>query len=381
MTIALPYSLSIKPVGSSCNLDCSYCYYLQHQSGSEKKMDLEMAEALIKNHILSQPVTNEVVDFIWHGGEPLLRGRDFYRQVIALQGKWANNKRIVNTIQTNGTLINKRWAEFFKQQNVMVGVSIDGPNLLNDIARIDCNGESSFERTMRGIRLLRDYKVEFNTLTVINNRTYRSGKQIYEFLKNNGSHYLQFQPCIDHELDRRSDYDWSLSGMQWGQFLCDVFDEWCKRDIGKIYVQFFENCLMILMGQPSQMCHHAQTCGQQLMAEVGGQVYSCDHFGYEKYQLGNILHQSLAEMVTSPAQMQFGQAKHNSLGRECKTCDFLPLCNGGCPKNRTLTSADNLPLNQLCQGYKMFFNYALPRLLKMVDVMKAGYPAQYYSLF
>ncbi|AJR06467.1 anaerobic sulfatase maturase [Photobacterium gaetbulicola] len=381
MTIALPYSLAIKPVGSSCNLDCSYCYYLQHQPGGEKKMDRATAEALIKNHIQSQPGKSKQVDFIWHGGEPLLIGRDFYKDIITLQDKWGEGKCIVNTIQTNGTLINKRWAAFFKQHNIMVGVSIDGPNLLNDIARIDCHGKSSFERTMRGIRLLRDYNVEFNTLTVVNNRTYHSGKQIYDFLKHNGSLYMQFQPCIDHELDRRFDYDWSLSGEQWGTFLCDVFDAWCQRDVGKIYVQFFENCLMILLGRPSQMCHHAQTCGQQLMAEAQGQVYSCDHFGYDSYQIGNARHQSLADMVVSPAQVQFGQSKHNSLCRECKSCDFLPLCNGGCPKNRTLATADTLPLNQLCQGYKMFFNYALPRLLKMVDVMKAGYPAQYYSLF
>ncbi|MGR5066309.1 anaerobic sulfatase maturase [Photobacterium sp. DNB22_13_2] len=381
MTIALPYSLSIKPVGSSCNLDCSYCYYLQQQSGSGNNMDLETAEVLIKNHIHSQPENTNVVDFIWHGGEPLLRGRDFYRQVISLQDKWAKNKRIVNTFQTNGTLINKRWGEFFKHHNIMVGVSIDGPNLLNDIARIDGNGESSFERTMRGIRVLRDHEVEFNTLTVVNNRTYRHGKQIYDFLKQNGSHYMQFQPCIDHELDRRSDVDWSLSGEQWGQFLCDVFDEWCKGDVGKVYVQFFENCLMVLMGRPSVMCHHAQTCGQQLMAESQGQIFSCDHYGYARYQIGDIHHQSLAEMVVNPQQIGFGQSKQNTLPRHCKTCDFLPLCNGGCPKNRTLETADKLPLNQLCQGYKQFFHYALPSLIKMVDVMKAGYPPQYYSLF
>lgn len=381
MTQTLPFSLTLKPVGSACNLDCSYCYYLNNTSGCSTPMDLETLDSAIKNHIQSQPEHTSVVDFIWHGGEPLMRGRDFYEYAFSQQQHWASDKEVINTFQTNGTLINNRWAQFFKQHNVMVGVSVDGPNLLNDISRIDKNGNSSFEKTMRGISLLKEHEVEFNTLTVVNNRTYKHASTIYQFLKSSGSTYFQFQPCLDHELDRRSDYDWSLSGNQWGMFLCDLFDEWCKQDIGKIHVQFFENCLMILMGNPSQMCHHSETCGQQLMLEKDGSVFSCDHYGYKSHNMGFIKDTALQEMVLSEKQRQFGESKKTSLCVQCQRCDFLPLCNGGCPKYRQKTSVHGDEINMLCSGYQMFFRYALPRLLKMVDAMNNGYSAQFYMMF
>ncbi|WP_239502676.1 anaerobic sulfatase maturase [Vibrio astriarenae] len=375
MTQTLPFSLTIKPVGSNCNLDCSYCYYLNSDTGCGSPMETESLEVSIKNHIQSQPKHSQVVDFIWHGGEPLLRGRAFYELAFELQHKWAGAKRIANTFQTNGTLINQQWAQLFKQHNVMVGISVDGPNLLNDIARIDTDGQSSFERTMRGLSLLKEHDVEFNTLTVVNNRTYRHGAQIYQFLKRANSTYLQFQPCLDHELDRRSNYDWSLNGEQWGQFLCDVFDEWCKDDIGKIHVQLFENCLMILMGHPSQMCHHSEVCGQQLMLEKSGAVFSCEHYPYKQYELGNSHQDSLQEMVSSQQQRAFAATKKH-LNENCHRCDFLPLCNGGCPKYRDQSNKQNL----LCDGYRIFFNYALPRMLKMVDSMSRGYSPRFYKL-
>ncbi|MGF1718974.1 anaerobic sulfatase maturase [Vibrio kyushuensis] len=381
MTTPLPYSLSIKPVGSNCNLDCSYCYYLDNQSGCGPVMGDDALDLAVQQHIESQPVNAPLVDFIWHGGEPLLRGREFYERAIKQQQRWAEKKEIINTFQTNGTLINHRWAEFFKKHNIMVGISIDGPNLLNDIARIDLKGESSFEKTMRGVSLLKEHNVEFNTLTVINNRTYKHGAKIYQFLKENGSPYLQFQPCQDHELDRRSEYDWSLTGDQWGILLCDVFDEWCKQDIGKVYVQFFENCLMILMGKPSQMCHHSETCGQQLMMEASGDVFSCDHFAYPKYKIGELGDTTLQSLVNSEQQRHFGDDKKTQLNQECQQCDFLAMCHGGCPKNWTSKTSKGEDINALCYGYKKFFNYALPRLLKMVDAMLSGYSPQYYALF
>lgn len=379
-TASIPYSLFIKAESAKCNLDCSYCYYLSKEADQKPGMSTQMLEKLVKDHIESQPQQVNTVDFIWHGGEPMLRGIEFYEQAIALQKVHQTKNNIINTIQTNGTLINDRWASLFKKNNFMVGISIDGPNLLNDIARIDKKGNSSFERTMRGIAHLKQHDVEFNTLTVVNNRTYKFGKDIYQFLKQNGSGYMQFQPCVDHELDRRSDYDWSLTGKQWGQFLCDVFDEWCKEDIGKVYVQFFENCLMILMDQPSQMCHHSATCGQQLMTESTGEVYSCDHYGYEQYLLGHIGQGSLHQMINSKQQKTFGEDKFHSLSNECKSCDFLPLCFGGCPKNRIAKDQQGEPINILCEGYDMFFRYALPRMLKMTDAMRRGYSPAYYQL-
>ncbi|AAW87278.1 arylsulfatase regulator (Fe-S oxidoreductase) [Aliivibrio fischeri ES114] len=378
-----PYSLFIKAESARCNLDCHYCYYLKNEDKSKPGMDAETLDKLVSNHIQSQPPQIPVIDFIWHGGEPMMKGLAFYQTAIELQQAHQSTTPIQNTIQTNGTLINERWAAFFAQHNFMVGISIDGPQLINDIARIDKAGNSSFERTMRGIQHLKQQNVEFNTLTVINNKSYKHGKAIYRFLKENGSTYLQFQPCIDHEMDRRFDYDWTLTGKQWGEFLCNVFDEWAANDIGKIYVQFFENCLMILMGHQSQMCHHAETCGQQLMIESNGDVFSCDHYAYNNYKIGNINdnNASLAQMANSPEQMLFGQNKHDSLNQKCFRCDFKPLCNGGCPKNRVDKINNGENHNVLCEGYELFFKHALPTMLKMVDAMKQGYSPIHYPMF
>ncbi|MGN2670722.1 anaerobic sulfatase maturase [Aliivibrio fischeri] len=378
-----PYGLFIKAESARCNLDCHYCYYLKNEDKSKPGMDAETLDKLVSNHIQSQPPQIPVIDFIWHGGEPMMKGLAFYQTAIELQQAHQSTTPIQNTIQTNGTLINERWAAFFAQHNFMVGISIDGPQLINDIARIDKAGNSSFERTMRGIQHLKQQNVEFNTLTVINNKSYKHGKAIYRFLKENGSTYLQFQPCIDHEMDRRFDYDWTLTGKQWGEFLCNVFDEWAANDIGKVYVQFFENCLMILMGHQSQMCHRAETCGQQLMIESNGDVFSCDHYSYNNYKIGNINdnNASLAQMVNSPEQMLFGQNKHDSLNQKCFRCDFKPLCNGGCPKNRVDKINNGENHNVLCEGYELFFKHALPTMLKMVDAMKQGYSPIHYPMF
>ncbi|MUK94150.1 anaerobic sulfatase maturase [Aliivibrio fischeri] len=378
-----PYGLFIKAESARCNLDCHYCYYLKNEDKNKPGMDAETLNKLVSNHIQSQPPQIPVIDFIWHGGEPMMKGLAFYQTAIEFQQAHQSTTPIQNTIQTNGTLINERWAAFFAQHNFMVGISIDGPQLINDIARIDKVGNSSFERTMRGIQHLKQQNVEFNTLTVINNKSYKHGKTIYRFLKENGSTYLQFQPCIDHEMDRRFDYDWTLTGKQWGEFLCNVFDEWAANDIGKVYVQFFENCLMILMGHQSQMCHHAETCGQQLMIESNGDVFSCDHYAYNNYKIGNINdnNASLAQMVNSPEQMLFGQNKHDSLNQKCFRCDFKPLCNGGCPKNRVDKINNGENHNVLCEGYEHFFKHALPTMLKMVDAMKQGYSPIHYPMF
>ncbi|MDX2321958.1 MAG: anaerobic sulfatase maturase [Moritella sp.] len=379
--LSLPYSLFIKAESAKCNLDCSYCYYLANETAKLESMSETLMASIVKNHIGSQPNQFKQADFVWHGGEPMLRGLDFYQQAVTQQNLVKGDNTIRNTLQTHGTLINERWAKFFSENNFMLGISIDGPNLLNDIARIDKNGKSSFERTMRGIHHLNKHNVEFNTLTVVNNRTYKHGKQIYTFLKDNGSGYMQFQPCIDYALDRRSDYDWSLEGKQWGEFLCAVFDEWSNHDVGEVYVQFFENCLMILMGQQSQMCHHSDTCGQQLMVESTGETYSCDHYGYDEYQLGNAKQDSFAVLVNSQVQRQFGEDKFNDLNDKCRRCDFLPMCNGGCPKNRIDKTLNGQNLNLLCEGYETFFRHALPKLLKMTDAMKQGYSPRYFSVF
>lgn len=391
----LPFSLFFKPIGSQCNLDCRYCYYWnKHDVTVQRHIGRNILETAIKQHIDAQPDGDRPIEFIWHGGEPLLAGLAFYQTVVEIQSQHlsctsiqgSKKRSIQNTMQTNGSLITRQWAQFFADQHFMLGISIDGPKELHDISRIDKQGRSSFERTIRGIGHLKTAKVEFNTLSVINNQTYQCGRDIYQFLKLNGSGYMQFQPCLDHELDQRDERNWSLNGAQWGAFLSAVFDQWCKEDIGKVYVQFFENCLMILMGYPSQMCHHSLTCGQQLAMEKDGTVYSCDHYVYEDYTLGKIAAVAddeavLETMVNGATQRGFGQMKSDSLTVQCKQCDFLSLCQGGCPKYRTDLNREGQPHNVLCEGYQLFFKHALPTLIPMVSAMKKGYAPEYYVLF
>ena len=409
----LPFSLFFKPIGAQCNLNCRYCYYwnkpsLAGQSSEDElrshgRIDSSILAAAIEQHIVAQPESNLPIEFIWHGGEPMLAGLGFYQNVIKVQARYLSQgktqqrktRAIKNTLQTNGVLISPQWAKFFADNGFMLGVSVDGPQKIHDLSRNDKKGRSSFERTMNGIKLLKTHQVEFNTLSVINNQTYSHGKEIYQFLKDYGSGYMQFQPCLDHQLDQRDEQNWSLTGKQWGKFLCSVFDEWCREDIGKIYVQFFENCLMILMGYPSQMCHHSATCGQQLAMEKDGAVYSCDHYVYPENALGRIHHsdmdastndadlvtQTLESIVNSTKQRAFGQMKSQTLSEQCKQCDFILLCQGGCPKYRTMENQYRHPHNVLCDGYQQFFKHALPTLIPMVSAMKNGYSAEYYGLF
>ncbi|MFA0413351.1 anaerobic sulfatase maturase [Vibrio renipiscarius] len=387
----LPFSLFFKPLGSQCNLDCRYCYYWnKHDATHQAHIDHKLLDRAIDQHIAAQPVSDRPIDFIWHGGEPLLAGLAFYQSVVERQSHFIStlpHKPLVkNTIQTNGSLISQQWAKFFADHHFMVGISIDGPEHIHDLCRVDKKGNSTFSRTLRGIDHLRRNGVEFNTLSVINNQNYHCGQEIYQFLKQNGSGYMQFQPCLDHELDQRDERNWSLTGEQWGAFLCAVFDQWCANDVGKVYVQFFENCLMILMGYPSQICHHSAECGQQLAIEKDGAIYSCDHYVYPDYQLGKLGEDvsedaSLQSLANSQTQRRFGADKQKTLSQQCQQCDFLPLCQGGCPKYRLVPHPGDEQHNALCAGYQRFFYHALPTLIPMVTAMKNGYSAEYYSLF
>ncbi|WP_261884464.1 anaerobic sulfatase maturase [Vibrio pomeroyi] len=387
MTSPHPFHLLVKPVGSKCNLDCHYCYYLRkeerYQSGATMQMSDALLETYVQQYIAAQPKHIKFVDFSWQGGEPALRGLEFYERAVELQKKYARSgMTISNTFQSNGTLINEKWAKFFKKNNFLIGLSIDGDELNHDLGRPDVKGNGSYSRVLRGLSKLQKHKVQFNTLTVVHNDNAHLGKQTYQTLKKLGSNVIQFQPCVEHSLDRRGEKDWSLTPHQWGHFLCDVFDEWRKEDVGKVHIQFFENTLGILAGQPSQMCFHSETCGQQMMLEHDGSIYSCDHYSYENHKVGDIESVDLGALASSSKQVEFGLNKWKSLPKRCRECDFRPMCNGGCPKERTSLTADLEPgLNHLCFGYKKFFVHAMPYFAAMLEAIKLGHPAAVYPMF
>lgn len=382
-----PFHLLVKPVGAKCNLDCHYCYYLRkeerYEPNATMQMSEEMLESYISQYIATQPSHINSVDFSWQGGEPALRGLAFFERAVELQKQYARpGMQISNTFQSNGTLINERWAKFFKKNNFLIGLSIDGDELNHGNGRPDLKGNNSYPKVMRGLALLKEHNVNFNTLTVVHCDNAHLGKQTYNKLKELGSTVIQFQPCVEHDRDRRASKDWSLSPQQWGKFLCDVFDEWKKEDVGKVFIQLFENTLAILAGQPSQMCFHSEACGQQLMLEHDGSVYSCDHYSYDDYKLGNIDIVDLGKMASGENQSQFGLAKWHSLTKQCRECDFRPFCNGGCPKERTAITADLEPgLHHLCRGYKQFFMHSMPYLGAMLETINNGYPANLYPMY
>ncbi|MGR5414155.1 anaerobic sulfatase maturase [Vibrio astriarenae] len=382
-----PFHLLVKPVGSKCNLDCHYCYYLRkeerYQPGATMQMSEALLETYVKKYIDAQPEHIKFVDFSWQGGEPALRGLEFYEKAVELQNKYARpGMTVTNTFQSNGTLINEKWAAFFKKNNFLIGLSIDGDELNHNNGRPDIKGNDSYQRVLRGLELLKKHGVQFNTLTVVHNDNSHLGKQTYLKLKALGSSVIQFQPCVEHPLDRRGEKDWSLTPHQWGHFLCDVFDEWRKEDVGKVFVQFFENTLGILAGQPSQMCFHAETCGQQMMLEHDGSLYSCDHYSYDDYKVGDIDVVDLGAVASSQTQIDFGMNKWKSLPKQCLECHFRPMCNGGCPKERTAMTADLEPgLHHLCSGYKKFFMHSMPYFAAMLEAIKQGHPASVYPMF
>lgn len=382
-----PFHLIIKPVGAKCNLDCHYCYYLRKEerytSNATMQMSELMLELYIKKYINTQPKNCNQIDFSWQGGEPALRGLAFYQLAVTLQKKYVREgMRITNTFQTNGTLINDKWAKFFSDHQFLIGISIDGSASNHGNGRPNLKGQNSFNSVLRGLDALKKFNVPFNTLTVVHSDNAHLGKETYQTLKDLGSEVIQFQPCVEHPFDRRGSKDWSLTPDQWGNFLCDVFDEWKKNDIGNVFVQFFENTFGVLAGKPSGMCFHSELCGQQMMIEHDGSLFSCDHYSYDSHKIGNIDIVDLGVLAASKKQVQFGTNKWESLPTQCKECHFRPFCNGGCPKDRTAMTADLKPgLNHLCGGYKQFFIHAMPVMGAMLDALKNGYAANLYPMF
>lgn len=392
-----PLYVMAKGVGSRCNLACEYCYYLEKgglyggcASGGRiaphsHNMSDAMLERFVKLYIEAQ--TMPEVLFCWHGGEPLLRPVSFYEKAVEFQREYSRGRVIENTIQTNGTLLSDEWCRFFKRHGWVVGISIDGPRKFHDKYRRTRGGGATFEDVMRGISLLNRHGVEWNALAVVNDFNVGHPLEFYRFFKEIGCRYLQFTPIVERVAHRDGsamlvapDYDgdavltkFSVTPGRWGDFLCTIFDEWVHHDVGEVYVQLFEAVLANWVGVSPGLCTMARTCGHAGVMEHNGDVYSCDHFVFPEYRLGNIRDSTVVELMYSDRQRRFGLDKSAALPRYCLDCRYLFACNGECPKNRFAFSPDGEPgLNYLCEGYRRFFEYAAPYM----DFMKKQLAAQ-----
>jgi uncharacterized protein len=377
-----PVYLMAKPIGSVCNLNCTYCYYLEKEklypeNPGRWAMTEDVLENFIGQYIYSSREPS--VLFTWHGGEPLMRGLDFFRNALVLQKKYAGGRMISNAIQTNGTTLTEEWCKFLRDNNFLVGISIDGPAHCHDHYRRYPDGRTSFDRTMAGIELLKKHKVEFNTLSVVNDYNSKFPLEVYRFLKGIGSHYMQFTPIVERidpgaapgglsmlSGDRKNAGQvsaWSVDPEDYGNFLTAIFDEWVRKDVGDYYVITFDCLLSNRMGVAPPLCIYADTCGNAGAVEFNGDVYSCDHYVFPGYRLGNIRDKSLLTFMTSEFQMKFGNDKRDLLPGYCRKCEYLYLCTGECPKNRFMETPDGeAGLNYLCRGFKKFYRHAKPFL-------------------
>ena len=380
---AKPLYVMLKPAGAHCNLACKYCYYLEknklYPTAQRHLMSDEMLEQFTREYIEAQTM-NQVL-FTWHGGEPLLRSIDFYRKALSLQQKYAGGRRIDNVIQTNGTLLTDEWCEFFAQNHWLVGISIDGPQPDHDHYRLTAAGKPSWEKVMQGIKLLKKHGVEWNAMAVVNAYNANHPLEFYRFFKENGCQFLQFTPIVErltrHEdgrtlasladKDEISLSEASVAPEQWGYFLCAIFDEWIRKDVGKIFVEIFDCTLANWMGISPGICAYSKECGHAGVMEHNGDVYSCDHFVFPEYKLGNIRDHSLIDMLYGEQQQEFSRLKHSSLPRQCKECDMEFACHGECPKNRFMKDKyGDSGLNYLCPGYYHYYQHVAPYM----DYMK-----------
>ncbi len=362
------FHLMAKPSGAKCNLDCQYCFYLEKENlypPGATRMSEATLEAFVRAQIDAQPPGTDVL-FAWQGGEPTLMGVAFYERAVALQKQHAAGRRISNAFQTNGVLLDDAWGGFLRREKFLVGLSIDGPQDLHDLYRVDKGGKPTFDKVMRGLDVLKRHQVEFNTLTVVHRESARRPLDAYRFLKSIGSTHMQFIPLVDRigETDRATAA--SVIAEDYGTFLTTIWDEWLRRDVGKIFVQLFDAMLGVWLGQPSGLCLFRETCGDAIALEHNGDLYSCDHFVTPRHRIGNLMDQSLGDILRSPQQQEFGQSKASSLPQYCLDCDVRFACHGECPKNRFIPTPDGEPgLNYLCAGYKHFFHHANPGLRGM----------------
>jgi uncharacterized protein len=400
------FHVMTKPHGPICNLNCTYCYYLekenlydqggiQHQAlespprtnhrGKDFRMSDGVLESFVRQYIESQAADR--VSFAWQGGEPTLLGIPFFERALEFQRKYANGKKIDNAFQTNGTLLDDEWGDFLARNGFLIGLSIDGPEEIHDAYRVDKGGQPTFARVMRGLEILKKHGVEFNTLTVINRKNSYHPQEVYGFLKEMGSRYLQFIPIAEQVAEQpdpnglvllkpfarqpTSVSEWSVEPVQFGRFLTTVFDEWVRNDVGRIFVQIFDVALESWAGVPQSLCVFKPNCGQAMVVEHNGDFYSCDHFVYPENKLGNILEKPMSMLAGSAQQVRFGSAKSDFLPSDCRACDVRFACNGECPKHRfTTTESGEYGLNYLCAGYKQFFRHVDPYMRFMTAELR-----------
>lgn len=387
---AKPLYVMLKPVGSACNLACQYCYYLEKEllypNNKRSWMSEETLETFIQQYFLAQ--TQPYVSFTWHGGEPLLRPISFYKKALKLQQKYGKGFYIENSLQTNGTLLTDEWCRFFKENNFLIGLSIDGPATVHDAYRQTLSGKGSFQKVLNGIRLLNKHGVEWNAMAVVNAQNVKDAATFYNFFKSINCHFIQFTPIVERLVPHadgrclasvneqtQTMSPLSVTPEEWGAFLCDLFDLWIKEDVGTYYIQMFDATLANWVGQTPGLCTLSKSCGHASVMEHNGDVFACDHFVFPEYKRGNIHTQTITEMMYSPEQLQFGKNKWQSLPRQCKECSFLFACYGECPKNRFAIDAyGNKGLNYLCKGYKRFFAHVAPYMQFMKEQLEKELP-------
>jgi uncharacterized protein len=394
MDLVLPargaaFNLMAKPVGSACNLRCDYCYYLEKDrifnKVVERTMSEEVLESFIRQYIEAQQVP--AVTFVWQGGEPTLAPLAFYARALKLQRKYAGNKLIENLLQTNATLLTDEWCSFLAAHNFLVGVSLDGSALIHDFYRKDAIGNGSCKKVLEGLQLLKKHRVEFNTLTTVTRESSRYPLEIYRFLRESGSGFIQFLPVVERQImtpapgelslvdqhgpEEAIVTEWSVIPEDYGKFLCKVYDEWVRNDVGRVYVQLFDVTLANWIGHPPGLCVFSETCGEALAIEKNGDVFSCDHFVYPEYRLGNILRENLLEMVYSIGQRDFGLDKQAALPATCLGCEYRFACHGECPKHRFVNSGEiGKGLSYLCPAYKKFFSHVHPTMQYMAEQLE-----------
>jgi len=393
------FHVMAKPSGASCNLRCTYCFYTEketlYNAPARFRMSREVLESFIRQYIETQDAPE--VEFAWQGGEPTLLGVDYFRTAVTLQQKYANAKKVTNSIQTNGTRLTDAWCRFFKKHGFLVGLSIDGPRALHDRYRVKAGGQPTFDTVMSGLELLKKHQVPFNTLTVVNDHNARRPLDVYQFLKQVGDGHMQFIPAVERLPDHTAKSlgldlalppllgekgktiklaPWSVIPGSLADFYINIFDEWVHNDVGRVFVQFFDVALGNWLGAGFGLCQFSPTCGMAAALEHNGDLYACDHYVYPEYKLGNILDTPLQELMASTVQQSFGKAKLKNLPVYCESCEVRPACHGDCPKHRFAQTPDGEPgLSYLCRAYKTIFKHMAPYLNIMADLVRSGRPA------
>ncbi|OFX52780.1 MAG: anaerobic sulfatase maturase [Bacteroidetes bacterium GWB2_41_8] len=367
------FQVFVKPVGASCNLACSYCYYLAKSELSADSGLHRMADDLLEMYIVQhvEASTEPTIFFSWHGGEPTLAGLDYFRRITEIQKKHLPPDRFaLNGIQTNGTLLNNEWCQFLKKENFIVGISLDGPERFHSVNRFRKDGKSSFDEVLRGFRLLQSYQIPCEILCVVHAQNVEFPLEVYRFFKNLKAEFITFLPLVEKQTSgEKAVSEKTVSAKAFGEFLCAIFDEWKTSDIGTVKIQIFEEALRTAFGVDHSLCIFKPACGRVPVIEHNGDFYSCDHFVGPAYRIGNVRHSTLSEMLESPAQKAFGLAKLNTLPEYCLNCEVLNFCNGACPKDRFIETPEGEPaLNYLCEGYKLFFNHCKPFVKEVAEV-------------